>query len=151
MTLTADQLRGRVCVLIDGEEKCLRFDQGALARLIDELGIEGLSGVPGAVMTLDADTLSALVWAGRLWELPELTRDQVRDWFYPMMPTYNAAIEGINLALWGQPVPDLDDGGSDDDTDPPNGQIGTSDPLNGSRSSDLDSIATSSGEPHPQS
>ena len=62
MSLTADQMRGRVRVLIDGEEKFLRFDQGALARLIDELGLEGLAGVPGAVMTLDADTLSALVW-----------------------------------------------------------------------------------------
>ena len=49
-------MRGRVRVLIDGEEKFLRFDQGALARLIDELGLEGLAGVPGAVMTLDADT-----------------------------------------------------------------------------------------------
>ena len=126
MQLTADQLRGRVRVLIDGEECFLRFDQGALARLIDELGLDGLAGVPSAVMTLDADTLSALVWAGRLWELPELTRDTVRDWFYPMLPTYNAAVEGINLALWGQPVPDLDDGGSDDDADPPNVQRGIS-------------------------
>tara|TARA_R110000772_G_scaffold203982_4_gene314137 strand:+ start:1989 stop:2351 length:363 start_codon:yes stop_codon:yes gene_type:complete len=108
-------MRGRVRVLIDGEEKFLRFDQGALARLIDELGLEGLAGVPGAVMTLDADTLSALVWAGRLWEDPELKHETVKSWFYPMMPTYNAAIEGINLALWGHPVPDLDDGGSDDD------------------------------------
>ena len=126
MKLTADQLRGRVRVLSDGEECFLRFDQGALARLIDELGLDGLAGVPSAVMTLDADTLSALVWAGRLWELPELTRDTVRDWFYPMLPTYNAAVEGINLALWGQPVPDLDDGGSDDDADPQNAQPGTS-------------------------
>jgi len=120
-------MRGRVRVLIDGEDKFLRFDQGALARLIDELGLEGLAGVPGAVMTLDADTLSALVWAGRLWEMPELTREQVRGWFYPMMPTYNAAIEGINLALWGQPEPDLDDGGSnDDEVDFQNAQNGTS-------------------------
>ena len=120
-------MRGRVRVLIDGEEKFLRFDQGALARLIDELGLEGLAGVPGAVMTLDADTLSALVWAGRLWEEPELKHETVRGWFYPMMPTYNSAIEGINLALWGQPVPDLDDGGSnDDEVDFQNAKTGTS-------------------------
>jgi len=44
-----------------------------------------------------------------------------------MMPTYNAAIEGINLALWGQPEPDLDDGGSnDDEVDFQNAQTGTS-------------------------
>ena len=126
MKLTADQLRGRVRVLIDGKECFLRFDQGALARLIDELGLDGLASIPSAVMTLDAETLAALVWAGRLWELPGLTRDDVREWFYPMLPTYNAAVEGINLALWGQPVPDLDDGGSDDDADPPNVQRGIS-------------------------
>lgn len=126
MKLTADQLRGRVRVLIDGEECFLRFDQGALARLIDELGLEGLASIPSAVMTLDAETLTALVWAGRLWELPGLTRDDVREWFYPMLPTYNATVEGINLALWGQPMPDLDDGGSEDDADPPNVQRGIS-------------------------
>ncbi len=46
MNLTADQLRGRVRVLVDGEEMILRFDQGALAKLIDKLGLEGFSQIP---------------------------------------------------------------------------------------------------------
>jgi len=117
VNLTADQLRGRVRVLIDGEEKFLRFDQGALAHLIDELGIKGLSEIPSAISSLDGKTLASLVWSGRLWEEPELKADDVKDWFYPLLPTFQAAVEAINLSLWGELEPDF--GGSDDDADPP--------------------------------
>tara|TARA_Y100001973_G_scaffold12412_1_gene17220 strand:+ start:442 stop:849 length:408 start_codon:yes stop_codon:yes gene_type:complete len=123
MALTADQLRGRVRVLIDGEEVFLRFDQGALLRLLGDLGLEVLSDLPSAISTLDPTTLASLVWAGRLWELPELTRDAVDAWWYPLMPTYKCAIEAMNLALWGEPQPSV--GGSDDDVDPPNQEEAT--------------------------
>lgn len=125
MALTADQLRGRVRVLIDGEEVFLRFDQGALLRLLGDLGLEVLSDLPSAISTLDPTTLASLVWAGRLWELPELTRDAVDAWWYPLMPTYKCAIEAMNLALWGEPQPLI--GGSDDDVDPPNQEEATAD------------------------
>jgi len=127
MSLTADQLRGRARVLIDGEELFLRFDQGALARLIDQLGLEGLVSIPSAVAQLDPQTLAALVWAGRLWEEPELALETVEGWWYPLLPTYNAALEAINLALWGVPEPELE-GGSDDDVDPHHAATGTSSP-----------------------
>ena len=117
MSMTADQLRGRVSILIDGEEKFLRFDQGALSRLIDQLGIDGMSAIPSAISSLDIETLIALVWAGRLWEEPESKIEDVRSAFFPMLPTYNSAIEAMNLALWGSLEPAL--GGSDDDVDPP--------------------------------
>ena len=116
MSLTADQLRGRVRVLIEGEEYFLRFDQGALLSLLGDLGIESLSDLPRFVSTLDPHVLASLVWAGRLWELPELKRDEVDGWWYPLMPTYKCAIEAINLALWGEPEPSM--GGSDDAVDP---------------------------------
>ena len=115
-SLTADQLRGRVRVLIDGEEKFLRFDQVALSQLIDKLGLEGLSQIPGAISSLDGKTLAVLVWAGRLWEDPELKVEEVQGWFFPLLPTYHSALEAINLSLWGELEPDL--GGSDDDADP---------------------------------
>lgn len=124
--LTPDQLRGRVRVLIDGEEVYLRFDQGALLSLLSDLGIESLGDLPSAISTLDPNTLASLVWAGRLWEVPDLQRDTVDAWWYPMMPTYKGAIEAMNLALWGEPVPTF--GGSDDDADPQNEAVGTSDP-----------------------
>lgn len=126
MSLTADQLRGRARVLIDGEEKFLRFDQGALSRLVDELGLDGLVGIPSAVSSLDGETLSVLVWAGRLWEEPDLTRTQVASFWYPLLPTYNSALEAINLALWGEPEPEF--GGSDDDVDPQSAPSGASEP-----------------------
>jgi len=132
MGMTSDQLRGRVSILIDGEEKFLRFDQGALSRLIDQLGLEGMSSIPSAISSLDIDTLIALVWAGRLWEEPESKIEEVRNLFFPMLPTYNSAIEAMNLALWGSLQPDF--GGSDDDVDPPkvkeeNGTLSTQEIL----------------------
>lgn len=116
MGLTADQLRGRVRVLVDGEEMFLRFDQGALAHLVDKLGLEGLTQIPSAISSLDGKTLSVLVWAGRLWEDPKLKVEAVQSWYFPLLPTYNAALEAINLSLWGELEPDF--GGSDDDADP---------------------------------
>lgn len=132
MGMTSDQLRGRVSILIDGEEKFLRFDQGALSRLIDQLGLEGMSSIPSAISSLDIDTLIALVWAGRLWEEPESKIEEVRNLFFPMLPTYNSAIEAMNLALWGSLQPDF--GGSDDDVNPPkakeeNGTLSTQEIL----------------------
>jgi hypothetical protein len=118
MALTADQLRGRVRVLIEGEEKFLRFDQGALAHLIEALEIEGLSGLPQAVATLDSGVLQKLIWSGRLWEEPDLSLDEVAGLWYPLLPTYEGAIEAINLSLWGSPTPRDLSGGSDDDADP---------------------------------
>ena len=118
MTLTPDQLRGRARVLINGEEKFLRFDQGALSSLTNELGIQGLADIPSAIASLDADVLSVLVWSGRLWEEPDLTIEQTRSMFFPLIPTYEKAIEAINLALWGDPSP----GGSEDDADPTKSQ-----------------------------
>ena len=118
-SLTADQLRGRVRVLIDGEEKFLRFDQGALIHLLESLKLDALSGLPKAVSMLDAEVLRKLLWSGRMWEEPDLTLEDVAGWFFPLLPTYESAIEAINLSLWGTPTPDLGDGGSDDDVDPP--------------------------------
>lgn len=122
VALTADQLRGRVRVLIDGEEVFLRFDQGALARLIDALGIAGVGHIPTAIASLDGKTLAVLVWAGRLWEIPELTMDEVSKYYFPLLPTYTAALEAINLSLWGTTEPDL--GGSEDDADPTGTTVG---------------------------
>ena len=120
MALTANQLRGRVRVLVDGEKKYLRFDQGALAHLIEALQLETLSGLPQAVAALNPDVLRKLIWAGRLWEEPELTLEEVEGWFFPLLPTYEAAIEAINLSLWGTPTPRVgSSGGSDDEDDPP--------------------------------
>jgi len=126
VTLTPDQLRGRVRVKIDGEDKFLRFDQNALSRLVDALGLEGLSFLPGAIDSLEQSTLVSLVWAGRLWEEPDAKREDFEGCFFPLLPTYHSAIEGINLALWGEPSPTVDeeDGGSEDTEDPP--QSGTS-------------------------
>ena len=120
MGLTANQLRGRVRVLVDGEKKYLRFDQGALAHLIEALQLETLSGLPQAVATLNPDVLRKLLWSGRLWEEPELTLEDVEGWVFPLLPTYEAAIEAINLSLWGTPTPRVgSSGGSDDEDDPP--------------------------------
>jgi len=126
MGLTADQLRGRVGTLIDGEKKFLRFDQSALAHLIDNLDVDGLSEIPSVVSTLDGKTLKVLVWAGRLWEEPDLKIEDVGSWYYPLLPTYNSAIEALNLSLWGEVEPTFG-GPEDDDVDPPKAaETGTS-------------------------
>lgn len=103
MALTADQLRGRVRVLIDGEEKILRYDQGALANLIEAFSLEGLSSLPSAIAVLDATVLRTLVWAGCLHETPDMKVEDIGKQFYAMVPTYGKCIEGINLAIWGFP------------------------------------------------
>ena len=150
--MTADQLRGRVAVQIDGEEQFLRFDQSALANVIEKLGLDGVSGLPSAVGTLDGDTLAVLVWAGRRWQDESVALEDVRGWFYPLMPTYHATIEALNLALWGQPEPLVtdDDGGSDDAADPipakASGKNGTSRKPRASRSRASGSRAKRSGK-----
>jgi hypothetical protein len=115
--LTADQLRGRVRVLIDGKEKFFRFDQGALTHLIDKLGIGGLDDLPSSISSLNGETLKMLVWSGLLWAEPKLKLDDVSKWFYPLLPTYQCALEAINLALWGEANPDF--GSEEDASDPP--------------------------------
>ena len=117
MTLTADQLRGRVRVLIEGEEKVLRYDQGALASLIESLGLEGLASLPSAIAVLDADVLRKLIWAGRLHEQPKLKEEHVSKEFYAIVPTYAKCIEGINLAIWGLPDGPEEEEASEEDND----------------------------------
>ena len=99
--LTPDQLRGRVRVMIDGEEKILRFDHGALASIVETLGLEGLAALPVVLKVVDPQVLAAIIWAGRLHEEPDLRPEEVQSWFFPLMPTYEAAIEGIQLSIWG--------------------------------------------------
>ena len=119
MSLTADQLRGRVKAIIDGKSRTLRFDQNALANLIEVLSLNGLASLPNALSSLDADILKVLVWAGCLHEEPDLERESVSKWFYPMIPTYIACIEGINLAIWGDPTGDSSESEEEnDDSDP---------------------------------
>lgn len=104
--------------MIDGDEKVLRFDHGALVSIVDVLGLEGLAGLPNAMRVVDPAILHAMVWAGRLHAEPGLTLKDVEAWFYPMMPTFEKVIEGIQLAVWGHP--DGDQSEADNDAaDPP--------------------------------
>lgn len=116
--LTADQMRGRVRVLIDGEEKILRYDQGALVSLIESLELEGLASLPVALSVLDASVLSVLVWAGCLHDSPDLKKEDTSNWFYPLIPTYLSCLEGVNLALWGHPDGESEKEEDKDDADP---------------------------------
>ena len=121
--LTPDQLKGRVRVMIDGEDRVLRFDHGALASIVEVLGLEGLAALPNALRIVDPAILHAMVWAGRLHAEPDLTLKEVEEWFYPMMPTFEKVIEGIQLAIWGHP--DGDQSEADDDAaDPPKREAG---------------------------
>jgi hypothetical protein len=137
--LTADQLRGRVHVLIDGEDRILRFDQGALVRIVSGLGLKGLEELPSVMQSLNGDVLRVLMWAGCLHENEELELCEVEKWFYPALPSFISCIEGINLAIWGRP-----DGPEevDDDENPTkkmeNGLDGTSEKQSEPQSVDLD-------------
>jgi len=118
MPLTADQLRGRVRVLIDGEDKVLRYDQGALASLVEALGLEGLASLPVALAVMDASVLRSLVWAGCLHREPDLKQEDMSEWFYALVPTYAKCLEGVNLAIWGHPEGDPDAEEDNDAADP---------------------------------
>ena len=138
--LTADQLRGRVHVLIDGEDRILRFDQGALVRIVEVLGLDGLHALPSVMQSLDGDILRALMWAGCLHENDELELSEVEKWFYPALPSFLACIEGINLAIWGRPDgPEEEDANDDENpTKKENGQRGTSEEPKEPQSADSD-------------
>ncbi len=147
MTLTADQLRGRVRIQVDGEEMVLRFDQNAILNILERLGLDGLAMLPATLQSFDADILRVLVWAGRLHESPDLKVEDLSEWFYPFIPTYQKAIEGINLAIWGHPEGDPDvPEEADDDADPPLSEpTGTSLPQDGSQLAGSESASTTSG------
>ena len=146
--LTSDQFRGRVHVIIDGEDKVLRFDQGALVRVIEVLGLDGLHKLPEVLRSLDGDVLRALMWAGCLHEDENLELSDVAKWFYPALPSFMACLEGINLAIWGRPDgPEKEESNDDENPrEPTAATLGTSEKPSAPLSDVSSSDSESSGE-----
>lgn len=124
--LTYNELRGIVELRIDGEVKELRFPQGALKRIVDELGLDGISELPAKLAAIDTDVTAICVWGGLLHAEPELALDSVSMMSWPIADAIATCVAGINLAFWGNPRgPDEAEEEAEAADDPPKGGPGT--------------------------
>lgn len=81
---TATQKPGTgVKVKLGGKQVTLRYTMPALNRLEDERGGESLGATLGKAGEMSSRAITALVWAGRLHEEPELTQDAVAESIAP--------------------------------------------------------------------
>lgn len=99
---TLDDLRHVVRLRIDGEERELRYPIGALKRLVEHLGIDGLAALPRTLAAVSLESLGPFVWAGLLWQEPQLTVEEVEGRSFAYVEAVGAVVSGVNLALWGR-------------------------------------------------
>ncbi len=115
--LTKDQLDGIARCPINGKPEGLRFTQGAQERLCEMLKVEDLEGMLHAASGISVQTLPLFIWAGRLWEVPDLNLEESKTWVVPYFPALEAVVEATNLALFG--TPSGGGGEATDAADPP--------------------------------
>lgn len=83
-------------IKLGGKVKTLRYTQPALMRLEDERGGEALSETLQRAAAMSSKALTALVWAGRLYQEPELTIEEAAAQIGPpFMPALDAIVEAL--------------------------------------------------------
>ncbi len=99
-----NKARGEVGILINGQEKVIRFDLRAQAEIISALSLETIEEIPELIRKMSPDILSTLVSAS-LIEGCKMSKEEVMTASVPTMPTITALILAINLATWGTAEP----------------------------------------------
>ena len=93
-------------VTLGGVARELRYPWKSIKRLKTECGINLLKGEEGFDAE-DPETITAFLWAGRIWETPELTRAEVDEWI--TLGTLGVLSESIgaamSAAIQGDPAP----------------------------------------------
>ena len=93
-------------VMLGGVSRELRYPWKSIKRLKSECGINLLKGEDGFDAS-DPETITAFLWAGRLWETPELTRADVDEWItLANLAVLSESIgDAMQSALQGDPAP----------------------------------------------
>lgn len=83
-------------VQLGGLQRTLRYTSRSLARAEDELGGVPLASIVASVGMVSIRHVSVMVWAGRLFEDPDLSLEDVYDLIEPPLAPLIAAItEGL--------------------------------------------------------
>lgn len=92
-------------VMLGGVARELRYPWKAIKRLHAEAGINLLKMEEGDF--IDPSKVSAIIWAGLLWETPTLTVAEVDEWLSlgKLKDLASAAADAMKDALQGDPAP----------------------------------------------
>ena len=91
---------GEASLIINGEEKFIRFSLEAQSIIVNTLDLDGIEQIPSLMRKLDATIFSVLIHAS-LVERGDMTIEDVMKASIPLMPAQKAIVQAINLAMWG--------------------------------------------------
>ena len=85
-----------VKVKLNGKQATLRYTMPSLNKLEDARGGEALGDTLARAGQMSSRAITALVWAGRLHEQPDLTMDEVAE---SLRPPFTAVVLAVTEAL----------------------------------------------------
>ncbi len=97
--MPANTQKGETSLMINGEERIIRFSLDAQSRIIDALGLDGIEQIPQLMRKLDANVFATMIHAALVDS--NMTLEDVKSASIPMMPAQRAIVQAINLAMWG--------------------------------------------------
>lgn len=95
--------RALVPITIEGKTRHLRYDLNALATIEERLNLGGIGEVQGLLQQINVRSLRALIWAGLLYESPDLEEKEVGGWDIDLGNATRIIGEALSLAFGAQP------------------------------------------------
>ena len=96
--------RGESSVIIDGEERIIKFSLGSQARVVAALEIDEISQIPTLMRTLDHKIIATMVSCSLVGE-PQLSVEQLLECSVPTQPAIMGISTAIDLCTWGTAGP----------------------------------------------
>jgi len=96
-----NQARGESVVSIDGEDRIIRMDLNAQARIVAALDVEAIEAIPDLLRQLDPKTMATMISCSLVEA--DLSVDEIMGAHMPIASAMDGLITACNLAFWGSP------------------------------------------------